>query len=92
MEFKLIKTTIKEEFGKKGKNYASVMCNGVEVGFIDDDGIYLRWYNQIVPHGVYNLMDLPTAKTFRERCKFVEQHAAAIYDRYDLWVKKNPCI
>ena len=55
MELTIIKTNIKEEYGKSGKNYASLVCKGQEVGFINEFGIFLKIYNPNVKTGVYTV-------------------------------------
>ena len=88
MELTIIKTNIKEEYGKSGKNYASLVCKGQEVGFINEFGIFLKIYNPNVKTGVYNRVDLQE-NNFVKLCQFVEKHWAAIYDRFDLFIKKQ---
>lgn len=88
MELTIIKTNIKEEYGKSGKNYAVLMCQEQEVGFINEFGIFLKIYNPGVKTGVYNRVELQE-KNFVELCRFVEKHWNAMYDRYDLFIKKQ---
>lgn len=83
----LIKTTIKEEYGKKAKNYASIILNeSTEVGYVTDEGIFLRLYNTGNPFGVINNIGVKGGK-FAQYCQFVERNWDAIYDRYDVLVK-----
>ena len=83
----VIKTTIKEEYGKSGKPYATLVRYKTEVGFIDSTGVYLRLYNPGTPYGVlwrvYSVNDL----SFAKYVQFVVKYWDAIWDRYDFAIK-----
>ena len=89
MELTILKTTIKEEYGKAGKNYATLIVNDTEIGYITDEGIFLRLYNPGTPFGVLDKVATGEKKQFFQYCQFIEKHWSAIYDRYDLLIKKG---
>lgn len=65
------------------------MINGTEAGYIDDSGVYLRLYNPATPFGVLVSVEIAGKdSSFADKCRVVEKHAHAIYDRYDLLIKK----
>lgn len=83
----VIKTTIKEEYGKSGKPYATLVKNKVEIGFIDSTGVYLRLYNPGTPYGVLWRVDSVNDLSFAKYVQFVVKHWNAIWDRYDFAIK-----
>lgn len=89
MELELIKVKIKEGLEIKRRNYATIVINGTEAGYIDDSGVYLRLYNPTTPFGVLVSVEIAGKdSSFADKCRVVEKHAHAIYDRYDLLIKK----
>lgn len=81
------KTTIKNGAGKPSTNYAQIIYKDIEVGFINDEGVYLKMYNPGCKFGVFKKLNVWKDKTFSQRCTLFNQNWEAIYDRYDTIVR-----
>ena len=81
------KTTIKNGAGEPSTNYAQIIYKDIEVGFINDEGVYLKMYNPGCKFGVFKKLNVWKDKTFSQRCTLFNQNWEAIYDRYDTIVR-----
>lgn len=79
--------TVKGGIGTPGSEYAQLLYKGEEIGFIIDQGIFLKIYDPKLPTGVFQNIGLFSDKTFGQKCQMVEKHWAAIYDNFTMVVR-----
>lgn len=80
---KIIKVEIKNGAGMPSQNYAQILYKEKEVGFINDEGIYLKMYSPEINTGVFQRILQLENKQFSQKCQFLSKNWEAIYDRYD---------
>lgn len=84
---KIEKFKVKEGAGMPQENYARITYKNEEIGFVNDEGIYLRMENPCCRYGVMKKIELGDDKPFNQKCLLLEKHWLAIYDRYTLTVR-----
>lgn len=81
------RVTVKGGAGMPTSEYAQLVYKGEEIGFINDEGVYLKMYNPGCKFGVFKKLNVWKDKTFSQRCTLFNQNWEAIYDRYDTIVR-----
>ena len=81
------RVTVKGGAGMPTSEYAQLVYKGEEIGFINDEGVYLKMYNPGCKFVVFKKLNVWKDKTFSQRCTLFNQNWEAIYDRYDTIVR-----
>ena len=81
------RVTVKGGAGMPTSEYAQLVYKGEEIGFINDEGVYLKMYNPGCKFGVFKKLNVWKDKTFSQRCTLFNQNWEAIYDIYDTIVR-----
>ncbi len=81
------KISVKHGAGLPSTKYAQLVYKDEEVGFINEDGIFIKMYNPGTTFGVFQNMHIYENKTFAQKCKLVELHWKSIYDSYNTVVR-----
>ena len=83
----LEKVKVRHGAGIATTNYARVTYKGIEIGFITDEGIYLKMKNPCCDFEIYERVTLSEDKPFIDKCKALQKFWGAIYDKYPLSVR-----
>ena len=75
------RTTIKGGAGMPTSEYAQLVYKGEEIGFINEQGVFLKMYDPKISTGVFE------GKTVGQKCQMFEKNWEAIYDRYTTVVR-----
>lgn len=78
----IIKTKIKGGAGMPTPDYAQLLYKGEEIGFVTDEGIFLKMKDPVIKSGVFQNLGILLEKSFSQKCKYIEKNWEAMYDRY----------
>lgn len=81
------RTTVKCGAGMPTSEYAQLLYNGEEIGFINEQGVFLRMYDPKIKAGVFQNIKIFEGKTVAQKCQLLEKHWEAIYDNYNTIVR-----
>lgn len=76
------RVTVKGGAGMPTSEYAQLVYKGEEIGFISEQGIFLKMWHPELKAGVFQNINTFNDKSFAQKCKLVEKNWGAIYDRY----------
>lgn len=76
------RVTVKGGAGIPTSEYAQLVYKGEEIGFINEQGIFLKMWHPELKAGVFQNINTFNDKSFTQKCKLVEKNWDAIYDRY----------
>lgn len=76
------RVTVKGGAGMPTSEYAQLVYKGEEIGFINEQGIFLKMWHPELKAGVFQNINTFNDKSFTQKCKLVEKNWDAIYDRY----------
>lgn len=71
----------------KKEDYFQLVVDGVQIGFINADGIFLLMENGKCQEGVYVNLGVWKDETPLSKSKLFKKHWSAIFDRYPLRMK-----
>jgi hypothetical protein len=81
------RTTVKCGAGMPISEYAQLVYKGEEIGFINEQGVFLKMYDPKITTGVFQNIGVFEGKTVGQKCQMLEKHWDAIYDRYTTVVR-----
>lgn len=83
MQMELNKISYSNGAGLPKTNYAQILINGKEQGFVAPEGVFLRMYHPKIKEGVLRPIKIPANMTdVDEMCKFIVKHWKTINDTY----------
>lgn len=77
------KTVFKHAAGSPELDYAQLIYKGKEIGFVSQEGFFLKMWDDKIKSGIYQKIDVWGDKSVAQKCKLIEKHWRAIYDGYN---------
>lgn len=74
------RVTVKGGAGMPTSEYAQLVYKGEEIGFISEQGIFLKMWHPELKSGVFQNINTFNDKSFTQKCKLVEKNWDAIND------------
>lgn len=78
----IIKVAVKTGIDIPSTDYAQLLYKGEEIGFISNEGIFLKMYHPQILTGVFQKLNVFENESFSRKCSLIQKHWEAIYDRY----------
>lgn len=78
----IIRVTVKTGIDIPSTDYAQLLYKGEEIGFISNEGIFLKMYHPQILTGVFQKLNVFENEPFSRKCSLIQKHWEAIYDRY----------